>query len=175
MGSHGLRKISTVISSLLEEFHQKHIFVGGGYTVHLPLIFCSASFLSLCYLDLLLLHLQLVVNSSFLSKEKSCLCESPPYRSRGNTKSSSSEVGTKEQIMGRRGALQRYLTPREAWVFSWQHKQWWQVCFSSAYIFLVLKVFYNQSYQHQGFPGGAVVKNLPAEAGNTRDAGLIPG
>ena len=26
-----------------------------------------------------------------------------------------------------------------------------------------------------GFPGGAVVKNLPADAGNTRDVGLIPG
>ena len=26
-----------------------------------------------------------------------------------------------------------------------------------------------------GFPGGAVVKNLPANAGDTRDSGLIPG
>ena len=26
-----------------------------------------------------------------------------------------------------------------------------------------------------GFPRGAVVKNLPAQAGDTRDAGLIPG
>ena len=26
-----------------------------------------------------------------------------------------------------------------------------------------------------GFPGGTVVKNLPANAGDTRDAGLIPG
>ena len=26
-----------------------------------------------------------------------------------------------------------------------------------------------------GFPGGTVVKNLPASAGNARDAGLIPG
>ena len=25
------------------------------------------------------------------------------------------------------------------------------------------------------FPGGSVVKNLPANAGNTRDTGLIPG
>ena len=25
-----------------------------------------------------------------------------------------------------------------------------------------------------GFPGGAVVKNLPANAGDTRDEGLIP-
>ena len=27
----------------------------------------------------------------------------------------------------------------------------------------------------KGFPGGAVVKNLPANAGDTRDMGLIPG
>ena len=27
----------------------------------------------------------------------------------------------------------------------------------------------------QGFPGGAVVKNLPANAGDSEDAGLIPG
>ena len=27
----------------------------------------------------------------------------------------------------------------------------------------------------KGFPGGAVVKNLPATAGDTRDMGLIPG
>ena len=26
-----------------------------------------------------------------------------------------------------------------------------------------------------GFPGGAVVKNLPANAGDARDTGLIPG
>ena len=26
-----------------------------------------------------------------------------------------------------------------------------------------------------GFPGGTVVKNLPADAGNSRDAGSIPG
>ena len=26
-----------------------------------------------------------------------------------------------------------------------------------------------------GFPGGSVVKNLPAKAGDTRDMGLIPG
>ena len=25
-----------------------------------------------------------------------------------------------------------------------------------------------------GFPGGAMVKNLPANAGNARDVGLIP-
>ena len=27
----------------------------------------------------------------------------------------------------------------------------------------------------EGFPGGSVVKNPPASAGDTRDAGLIPG
>ena len=27
----------------------------------------------------------------------------------------------------------------------------------------------------RGFPGGTVVKNLPANAGDTRDVGLIPG
>jgi len=27
----------------------------------------------------------------------------------------------------------------------------------------------------KGFPGGASVKNLPANAGDTRDMGLIPG
>ena len=27
----------------------------------------------------------------------------------------------------------------------------------------------------QGFPGGSVVKNLPANAGDARDKGLIPG
>ena len=27
----------------------------------------------------------------------------------------------------------------------------------------------------EGFPGGAVVKNLPPNAGDTRDVGLIPG
>ena len=46
-------------------------------------------------------------------------------------------------------------------------------------------VFYNSNSQPQmilqtlgdswGFPGGAVVKNLPANAGDARDSGLIPG
>jgi len=31
------------------------------------------------------------------------------------------------------------------------------------------------AYTTGGFPGGAVVKNLPANAGDSRDAGLIPG
>ena len=29
--------------------------------------------------------------------------------------------------------------------------------------------------RYVGFPGGSVVKNLPANAGDTRDTGLIPG
>ena len=29
--------------------------------------------------------------------------------------------------------------------------------------------------QFQGFPGGSVVKNLPAKVGGTGDVGLIPG
>ena len=34
----------------------------------------------------------------------------------------------------------------------------------------------NSSSVHDwGFPDGAVVKNLPANTGNTRDAGSIPG
>ena len=30
-------------------------------------------------------------------------------------------------------------------------------------------------HMHVGFPGGAVVKNPPVNAGDTRDAGSIPG
>ena len=30
-------------------------------------------------------------------------------------------------------------------------------------------------YVHMGFPGGSVVKNLPANAGDVGDTGLIPG
>ena len=33
----------------------------------------------------------------------------------------------------------------------------------------------NYMYEIGGSPGDIVVKNLPANAGNTRDAGLIPG
>ena len=33
----------------------------------------------------------------------------------------------------------------------------------------------NYIYEIGGSPGDIVVKNLPANAGNTRDAGLIPG
>ena len=34
--------------------------------------------------------------------------------------------------------------------------------------------FVESSYCNVGFPGGAVVKNPPANAGEARDAGLIP-
>ena len=34
---------------------------------------------------------------------------------------------------------------------------------------------YLSIYRYQGFPGGTVVKNLPANAGDERDTGLIPG
>ena len=30
-------------------------------------------------------------------------------------------------------------------------------------------------FRYRYFPGGSVVKNLPANAGDTRDVGLIPG
>ena len=33
----------------------------------------------------------------------------------------------------------------------------------------------NNDNLHQGFPGGTVVKNSPANAGHTKDSGLIPG
>ena len=38
---------------------------------------------------------------------------------------------------------------------------------------LALSFFF--SNKHQGFPGGSVVKNLPANAEGTGDVGLIPG
>ena len=38
----------------------------------------------------------------------------------------------------------------------------------------VLLVYYQYDYEW-GFPSGAVVKNLPANAGDTRDVGLISG
>ena len=33
----------------------------------------------------------------------------------------------------------------------------------------------NRIHDRRGFPGGSVVKNLPANAGDTRDMDLIPG
>ena len=37
------------------------------------------------------------------------------------------------------------------------------------------KIAINSSHFTSSFPGGAVVKNLPANAGDKRDIGLIPG
>ena len=54
----------------------------------------------------------------------------------------------------------------------------WVVCFS---IRLYMSFFKNmlwiviQLYSNMGFPGGVVVKNLPARAGDARDMGSIPG
>ena len=38
-----------------------------------------------------------------------------------------------------------------------------------------LRSFYTRIYTYTGFPGGEVVKNSPANAGDTRDMGSIPG
>ena len=45
------------------------------------------------------------------------------------------------------------------------------------YIALYIKIskFYGYTYLLLGFPGSSVVKNLPANAGDTGDAGLILG
>ena len=45
-------------------------------------------------------------------------------------------------------------------------------CFIRLMLFVAVKV---KSVITQGFPGGSVVKNLPANAGDSRDMGLIPG
>ena len=37
-----------------------------------------------------------------------------------------------------------------------------------------LKIFFTTSNTYLGFPGGSVVKNLPASAGDIRDTGSIP-
>ena len=37
------------------------------------------------------------------------------------------------------------------------------------------KIFLHQGFPTPGFPGDSVVKNPPANAGDTRDAGLFPG
>ena len=34
---------------------------------------------------------------------------------------------------------------------------------------------FNNSHSYECFPGGAMVRNLPAHAGDTRDLGSIPG
>ena len=44
------------------------------------------------------------------------------------------------------------------------------------FIFHQLAIFkINTNNYVNGFPGGSVVKNLPASAGDTRDVGSIPG
>ena len=43
-------------------------------------------------------------------------------------------------------------------------------CDQNKYIF-----FFKLLYISFGYPGGSVVKNLPANAGHARDLGLIPG
>ena len=35
--------------------------------------------------------------------------------------------------------------------------------------------FYSTYFYNRGFPGGSVVNNLPANAGDAGDSGLIPG
>ena len=39
----------------------------------------------------------------------------------------------------------------------------------------MISVLLRKEYVIRGFPGGTVVKNLPASAGDTGDAGLTPG
>ena len=43
------------------------------------------------------------------------------------------------------------------------------------YFHSVLNIYWAMSYYEWGFPGVASGKNPPANAGDTRDAGLIPG
>ena len=43
------------------------------------------------------------------------------------------------------------------------------------FILKTLPLFVLSTVMAQGFPGGSVVKNLPANAGGTRDVGSIPG
>ena len=48
------------------------------------------------------------------------------------------------------------------------------VAYSFQLIWELLLLFSLNSVKLRGFPGGAMVKNLPANAGGTRDAGSIP-
>ena len=41
--------------------------------------------------------------------------------------------------------------------------------------YLYLPMLCTPIHKHTGFPGGTVVKNLPANAGDSGDVGLIPG
>ena len=42
-------------------------------------------------------------------------------------------------------------------------------------IFALLTIFVVEQMNKKGFPGGSVVKDLPASAGDAGDVGLIPG
>ena len=42
-------------------------------------------------------------------------------------------------------------------------------------VFLSCNIKYTYVYKYISFPGGTIVKNLPTDAGDTRDAGSIPG
>ena len=50
----------------------------------------------------------------------------------------------------------------------------WRRAWQATPVFLPGK-FYGQSCPPQGFPGGAMINNLPANAGDARDKSLIPG
>ena len=41
------------------------------------------------------------------------------------------------------------------------------------YIYIYIYI-YTHTHTHTGFPGGSVVKNLPANAGGSRDVGSTP-
>ena len=43
------------------------------------------------------------------------------------------------------------------------------------FVYLLLLITHMYVYIHMGFPGGAVIKNLPASSGDTRDLCSIPG
>ena len=53
---------------------------------------------------------------------------------------------------------------------SLRHKAWWFNLHMLCWIVLL-----TTKYVLEGFPDGVVVKNLPVNAGDTRDAGSIPG
>ena len=55
-------------------------------------------------------------------------------------------------------------------IFQTRVLEWGAIAFSSNYIYIHVYIII-----YIGFQGGAVVKDLPANAGDTRDVGLIPG
>ena len=48
-------------------------------------------------------------------------------------------------------------------------------CFNLEMLVFSVAVSFHALDSGRGFPGGAVVKNPPANAGDTRNVGLIPG